>query len=434
MAHFFYNLIIILYIILYSLVYLYQILTKRKRRAGFWERLGFYSFAPFTDKDFVIWVHAVSVGETVAAAPVVMNLKKNYPHAKILFSTITDTGQELAKKTITQAHEVIYFPLDLPFAITRALNHIKPQLLLVTEAELWPMMIRKANKRGIKIGLINGRISDKSAKNYKYLRPLTQLLLQQIHLFCMQSKKDEATIKALGAPPHRVFYTGNTKYQKEYKGGGWGHGEELQKTFSLTPKDKVFVVGSTHHPEEKEILKVYQRLIEKVPDLILILAPRHVERVKELENLFYSANLTTILRTAIHKRKKEQVIFLDTIGELDKVYGLATIVFVGGSLTPIGGHNILEPLFHGKSLLFGPHMSNFQEITSLVLEQRAGIQVNSAEELYEEAYRLLKNDSLQQELMTGAKKLLQEKRGAVKKTIAHISSMLERDRKEEGKE
>ncbi|MCK4649059.1 3-deoxy-D-manno-octulosonic acid transferase, partial [bacterium] len=336
-------------------------------------------------------------------------------------STVTDTGQDMARKAISNPKEIIYFPLDFKWIVNKVLKVIQPKLFIMVETELWPNFIRETKKREIPLAVVNGRISPGSFKGYRIIKPFLKGVLFNIDLFCMQSELDKKRIVSLGAPKGRVYTTGNVKFdglRTEIPDR-----ERLAEELKISLEDLVLVTGSTHPKEEEIILDIYQKAKEKLSSLRLILAPRHPERIKEVESLCKNRNLDWIRRSQGAGRRS-QVILLDTIGELAKVYSLATVVFVGGSLVPIGGHNILEPAALGKAPLFGPYMHNFVESARLLLEGEGGIQVRDKKELLERILNLLKNAKERKELGINAQKIIKEHQGASEKTVELIGKVL----------
>ncbi len=402
-------------------------LFKGKYRDGLVQRFGFLPAELIKNLKGkkLIWVHAVSVGETVAASPLVREIKKEYPDYTIFFSTVTDTGQEMARKIIKEADFFIYFPLDFTIVVRKVLNILNPELIIIMETELWPNLIRQANKKGIKIVYANGRISDRSARTYRYLGPYLKDMLKRIDLFCMQSEQDASYIIGLGADEKKVFNTGNTKLDQDYAEIGPEVKEKYLQEFKIQDKERVLVVGSTHDNEEEQFIEVYQELKKEESNLLLILVPRHIERIPEIEEIYHNAGINTVRRTAIEEREGESVILVDTIGELGKIYSLADLVFVGGSLVEYGGHNILEPAAHGKLVFFGPHMEDFKDSTRILLENKAAIQVKDKEELKEKMKAVLANYEQFSGYGERACNIVQTNKGASRRIVDLVSSIFE---------
>lgn len=416
--YFLYDLFLLILIIILLPFFLIKLL-KGKYREGLIQRFGFLpaDIRKRLEGKKIIWVHAVSVGETVAASPLVKELKRQYPGHTILFSTVTDTGQEMARKIVEEADVYIYFPLDFSFIVRKVLNIVKPELIIIMETELWPNFIRLANQKGIKIVYANGRISDHSFRTYRYLGPYLKDMLKKVEFFCMQSEQDATRIISLGADEKKVYNTGNTKLDQDYTELSPEVRDNYLREFKIQDKDKVLVVGSTHDDEEEQFIDIYQELKEECKDLLMILAPRHIERIPDIEEKYQKAGINTIRRTEIEKRQGESVILLDTIGELGKIYSLADFVFVGGSLVANGGHNILEPAAHGKLIFFGPYMFNFKESARVLLENKAAIQVKDKEELIEKMRFFLSDLSLAEKYANKARTVLEKNQGATYRII-----------------
>lgn len=424
-----YNVVIFFAFLIYIPVIIWRMVFQGKYRSHFAQRFGYLGkdeAEKLTGRP-VIWMHAVSVGETVAASPVAAELKRRYPFSTLVFTTVTDTGQAVARKVIKGADVFSYLPIDLPWSVRRFVKTVKPDILVLTESEFWPNVIRITKQGGGRVILANGRISDRSFKRYRYLGPIWRQTLSNIDRFCMQSDQDVDRILTLGADKTRVVNTGNTKFDQLPPASGAEKTSELKKEFGLTERDVVWVVGSTHPGEEEQILEAYQELRAEFPDLVLVLAPRHIERTDEIAKLSEARGMKTVRRTRIKERNSEEhrVILLDTIGELTTVYQIADIVFVGGSLITRGGHNILEPASVGKPVLFGPHMFNFVDITRLMLENNAAIQVQDSNSLARKLRELLKDEDERKALGERARSVVEKNRGASMRIVDVVGEYFE---------
>lgn len=395
-----------------------MVLTGRYREA-FCQLLGFWpqkEIEKIGDKG-CIWIHAVSVGEAVAASAIIKEIKKLNKEEKILVSTVTETGQRMARKIIPEADAFIYFPLDFPWLGKKALQIFRPKLFAMVETELWPNFLRESKKAGVINIMINGRISNKSLRRYRYLDTffagIFQDMLSKVTLFSMQSQIDQEHILALGAEKSKVLLTGNTKFDQSYGELAAEEKASLLADFGLQGHP-IWVVGSTHKGEEEAILATFQKIKELYPQYRLILAPRHLDRIGEIEGLCKKYSFSPVRRTFLPQEKAivQDIIILDTIGELGKVYGLAEIVYVGGSLVPTGGHNLLEPAAQGKPVFFGPHMDNFKETTELVLQHRAGIQVKDQDALQAEILHYLAMPEKLRVMGKNAEQMVEENKGA----------------------
>jgi len=408
-----------------------MILTGRYREA-FWQMLGFWpeEIQKKLQGKPCIWIHAASVGEAVAASAIIKEVRKINPQEKILVSTVTETGQRMAKQIIQEADAFIFFPLDFPWVVRKALRIFQPKVFAMVETELWPNFLRESKRLGVVNLMVNGRISDKSLHSYrrldKFFHGIFRDMLSKLEFFSMQSEIDGQYILALGAEPKRVLVTGNTKFDQSYGNLSQEEKKELLQDFGLLGKQPLFVVGSTHKGEEEYVLATFEAIRKCYPDSRMILAPRHLTRVGEVENLCKQSGFSPLRRTSLSAAKKQvkDIIILDTIGELGKVYGLATIVYVGGSLVATGGHNLLEPAAQGKPTFFGPHMDNFKETTQLVLEHEAGIQVADGQELTKAVLALLAEPERLIRMGQAAYSMVEANKGAARKNGEIITSLL----------
>jgi 3-deoxy-D-manno-octulosonic-acid transferase len=423
LSYFFYNLIFLvlsLFLIPFSLL---KILLSEGSVHR--ERWGFYSPVVLRQlgKKPHIWFHAASVGEVAVALSLLTQMKRAYPRHGFVISTTTPQGRTVASRA-PGVDAVFLAPLDLPWIVKRAVKRIKPSLLLVVETELWPNLLKGAKRAGIPVILFNGRISQRSYRFYLPLRFFFRGVLANFDALCLKSGADRKRMVSLGAAPKAIHITGDIKFHQVAKPSK-GAGERLRKELQLPEHPLCLIAGSTHEGEEALILQVFKELRIDFPRLILILAPRHLQRISRVEKILGSQRVRWVKRTMIDKKRRPEpevalwpeVILLDTVGELAALYGLGTAIFVGGSFSRIGGHNILEVLAHGKGVIFGPHMENFMDIARLVVEKRAGIQVRTPEELAEAVRRLIVNPALSKEMGEKGLALLREHQGALEKTV-----------------
>ena len=385
------------------------------------ERLGFYRDVP--DPPRTAWVHAVSVGETLAAVPIVEELGRLHPELPILVTTVTETGARVARERLARLAIHRYFPLDLPGAVRRAIARNRPQLFVVLETELWPNLFRALAARGVPVMIANGRISDRSYRRYRLARTFMRGLLETVAVFGMRSDEDARRIIGLGAAPERVFVTGNVKNDAPADDGAaptlW------RRLLGLAPGAPVWIAGSTHRGEEPIVLDVHARLRERHAGLVLIVAPRHPERVLEVERLVRERGLPVVRRSELPKGRTDgATIILDTVGELAQLYQLADVVFVGGSLVPSGGHNMVEVALRRKPALFGPHTTNFRESAELLAGSGGGLVVRDAAELERELARLLGDPALRATMGDAGLAAVAARQGAVRETLALIDRFL----------
>ncbi|MBE0597884.1 MAG: 3-deoxy-D-manno-octulosonic acid transferase [Desulfuromonadales bacterium] len=421
MTYFFYDLVLLASAAGLVPYYLYRGWRFGKSRRGIRERLGFFlpdRLDPLSGRS-VIWIHAVSVGETRAAIPLVKALKRQFPEHALVVSNVTETGHAVARE-IVEADLCLFFPFDLSWAVRRVLRQVRPSLIVIVETEIWPNFVRFARRFDIPVVLVNGRISDRSYPRYRRVRRLIRPVLEQFTAFCMQTAQDAERVRQLGGPAERIEVTRNLKFDMQAPAEGLDRAA-LRDNFRLPADGSVWAVGSTHPGEEEVVAEVYRRLLEEGQQLTLVLVPRHPERARLVAGMLAERRFAVTLRTRLGERTEPlrpgEILLVDTLGEMLKVYAAADLVFLGGSLMPIGGHNVLEAALLRRPVIFGPHMSNFREIARLLLEAGGGIQVEDAEGLHGAVAQLLNQPELRQRMGEGGNGLLQQNAGATRHTI-----------------
>ena len=417
--------------------FLYQALRHNKYLGSLGQRLGYLPVSFNLDADESIWIHAVSVGEVLSARPVISELRSRYPRLRLFLSTTTLTGQQLARRSVTDVDGVFYLPFDWTFTVRRTLKLVKPKLFIMVETEIWPNLLRECRRTGVKTMMVNGRLSPRSFTRYRMVRPLFRRVLADVDRFCVQGEETSRRLIALGADPARITITGSLKFDSLDPAANPGRGRErVLRFFRITPGRPVFVAGSTMKGEEEAVIRVFNRLrvSAATPGPLLVLAARHPERFAEVERLCRQEGLASVRRTELRvdAEPRADAVILDTIGELAQLYQIATVVFVGGSLVPAGGHNILEPAIHGKPILFGPHMENFSEITHTFVSNDAAIQVRNERELEEAVVMLVSDPVRRAKLGAAARALIDANRGAKDKTLAVVDAVLPRQEKRGG--
>ena len=391
----------------------------RRRRAGYSrnlaQRLG--RLGEGLPPEPRCWVHAVSVGESAAAVPLVEGIRRRWPELGIVVSTITPTGARIVGERLAGTAVHRYFPIDLPGPVGRALDTARPRFFVAIETELWPNFLRALARRRIPAMIANGRISDRSFRRYRWVRGLMRRVLANVSVFAMQTDEDARRIIALGAPASRVVVTGNLKSDLLPEAAG-DDPEGWRTRLHLGAGARLWIAGSTHRGEEAIVLDAFLRARSRCPELALLLAPRHPERAGEVEALIRERGLRAARRSRLPADGVSgAVIILDTVGELAALYALAEIVFVGGSLVPIGGHNVLEPAMRGKPVLVGPHMSNFREGAELLQRSGGGLVVKDAPELERELARLIEDRELARRMGDAAREAFAGRQGAVSATL-----------------
>jgi 3-deoxy-D-manno-octulosonic-acid transferase len=418
-VHLFYGLVLGLWSVLALPVYLWR--GRGKHFQTLRERMG--RLPPELGKtgERSIWVHAVSVGEVLASRPLVRALKERFPSHRVFLSTTTLTGNAIAKKDTRGVDGLFFAPFDWPRPVRVALAALNPVLLVLVETEIWPNLIHEARRRGTRVAVVNGRISPRSFSRYRRIRAFMRLVLAEVDLFLMQGEAHAQRIKELGAPPERVRVVGNLKF------------DSLDAPLAPEPLARlvrgdggpVFVAGSTAEGEEEMVLKAFQRIRADLPEARLVVAPRHPERFQQVPAIIEAAGFQCVKRSSPPLGfPAGAVVLLDTLGELAQVYPLASVVFVGGSLVPSGGHNILEAAVAGKPVVVGPHMENFQEIADLFRSEGALLEVTSSEELASEVLNLLKDEVRRRTLGEKARRLVERNRGSVRGTLEALAGLV----------
>jgi 3-deoxy-D-manno-octulosonic-acid transferase len=428
MIYLLYNTLLTLLLLLCAPYFFIRGLFQERLRKSLTERLGFLGTQSF---DSPIWIHAASVGEVFCSIPLLRRIKKEFPQRKILLTTMTSTGHEAAKAQLPEADHILFFPMDHPLILRRVFKKIQPTLLLIAETELWPNLLRTCGKKGIPMILFNGRVSEKSLRGYLFFRFLFEECLKYVSLFLMQTNEDQNRIIQIGAQPDKTRVVGNLKFDQVPPSVTQEASTRFARSLGLHGTETIFIAGSTHSGEEELLINLSRELRQIAPDLIFILAPRHLNRLEEVEAMLRKESFSWIRKTALptgqdrpNPEGRPEVILLDTMGELMSLYRLATLVFIGGSLVPVGGHNPIEPLFFKKCVLFGPFMFHFSEISRRLVEEGGAIQVNGIEDLSGHLRRLLKNGRARNEMGERGYQFLRKHQGATERTLEGIRPYL----------
>lgn len=406
----------------------YSFLSGRYQR-GLKERIGLVSRAVLrgTEGSPRIWIHAVSLGEVKAAIPVIGSLKEMLPGCSISLSTTTEQGYSLAKSDL-EGIPVFYAPIDVGFSVTRALSRVRPDIVAFVETELWPAWILGAESMGIKSVLINGRISPRSIGAYLKLRPLFRHVLDKVVAFSMISAQDASRIIRLGADPGRVRVNGNSKYELLARMTRPGIEKEMRRLLNLQSCQRVLIGGSLRRGEESFILDVYRELAKRYPDMVLVMAPRHIGRTEVIESFLRSNGLGYQMRTELEKpgiKRTEPVIIMNNFGELFKLYSVGDIIFCGGSIVQAGGQNPLEAAAWGKVVFYGPSMDDFTDAREILEDVGAGIVVSGAGEFCEKAAWLLDRPDILARRGIGARDAVIRLQGAAQRHAKIIADELE---------
>jgi 3-deoxy-D-manno-octulosonic-acid transferase len=407
----------------------------RKYVTGLAERLGSLPRLAASNRP-LIWVHCVSVGETEAARPLVRALRERFPSYRLAISTTTVTGQKLARRVFADdAAAVFYFPIDWQWTVRRVLRALQPAAVLIMETELWPNLLRTCRRQEIPVALVNGRISAGSFRRYQKIRPFVTRMLNDLAIAVMQSEQDVARIRELGLAEERTLMCGNLKFDNANSAGSvTAVSSELRRRFGFNQEEMLLVAASTHWPEERVVIDSFKRLQQSQPGkrVRLLIAPRHPERFNEVAELLDSSGLSWKRRSAMPGSEDLNcdAVLLDSIGELRSVFSLADIAFIGGSLVPHGGHNVLEPAAEGVCVIAGAHTDNFTAVINAFLAEDALVQlraVNMAEavqELTTTVDELLRNEVRRQELGRRAVAVCDRNRGATERTMQVIADLV----------
>ncbi len=419
------------------IIYLLQRYLSGKSRQGWSERWGVLpeksTWKP--DSRRRIWIHAVSAGETVAAVPIIKELRKVLPDCEIYLSVITPAGYEIATQQQNVLIDGIFFaPFDFPYVVKKVVKAIRPDIFVSMESELWPNLLHELKRSGAKTAMANGRISEKSfERSSKYAGWLYRWAISNMDRMFVQSEADAERLITLGRKLNeegRIQVIGNSKFDQEVLKLSSSEASDLRRSVGFPEEAPIFVAGSTRSQEEEFIvIEAYKSMQERFPELCLLIAPRQIDRAEELEVAMKAAGLEPVRKTQLPKSTSSKVrhVILDTMGELANMYAIATFAFVGNSFDPVvkgGGQNLLQPLAHGKPVLFGPKHATIRSEVALVLEADIGFQVNDAKELSDEGIRLLENEERCNEIRIKALALIAAHQGVSKRYAALIAELL----------
>ena len=403
----------------------YYLLRFRKYLPTLGERLGYITPQPESGG---LWIHAVSVGEVQAIEQLIEKLRERFPHRQLIVSTTTPTGRRLAVGRL-KADRVVYFPLDLPNVVKRSLGRIRPSAVIIAETEIWPNFLRECGLSGIPVFMVNGRISDKSYRRYKRIQRWLPHVLNGYRVLGMQSEMDAERIRTLGADSEKVSVFGNLKYDAPVRTQSL---DDPLETILRGPR-RLLVAASTAADEEGLVLDAYRRLRQTHSDLRLLIAPRLPDRFEIVSRRLDASGFSYLRRSDLKANgangaigeQDADIILLDSIGELTGVFAHATIVFMGGTLVPRGGHNLIEPAQFSKPVVFGPHMENFREMARVFLEETAAIQIADVTSLAVEIGKLLGSPEMSKTIGTNARNLVDRNAGATIRAINAISETLD---------
>ncbi len=406
-------------------VALTRLLIKSRKSPPYRERLGErFGYYRQSRCQKPIWIHTVSVGEFNAARPLITQLQERYPATPLLVTTTTPTGSAEVRRFSTSLDHC-YLPYDLPWVVNRFLRHFKPRLAIIFETELWPTLFRRCQHAHIPIIIGNARLSDRSMRGYIRFQPLIGETLQIPSRIAAATDETVQRLQTLGAIPDRTSRVGNTKFDYQPEQEIPEQANRLRDQV-LGKNRPVWIAASTHEGEEEQLIRAHMDLLQDKPDALLIVVPRHPERFDRVADLC-SRYLTTVRRSSGIQCSDETKIYLgDSMGELPLLYAAADIAFIGGSLQPVGGHNPIEPAAFSKPVLFGPHVDNFREITALLLQTKAALQIENRQQLVSHLLVLLNDSRTAEKMGAAGSRLVANHRGASNRLMALISETLEK--------
>jgi 3-deoxy-D-manno-octulosonic-acid transferase len=416
---------ILLFIVLFLIApfYFFKLRFRRKEKLHLRERLGFGLPARPSGRPF-IWIHAVSVGEVLSLQSFVCGLKTRYPEGVVGVSTLTGAGRRMAEEKMTAADLIFFVPFDFAWCVRRVFNRMDPDLLILAESEFWPRLLREAGRRRVPVLLANGRISTASARRMRRLRTVLRVVLRPVTRFLAQTERDRARLSAAGIEDARIEVAGNLKCEIHLPALSSDEISRARTELGIGPEERVLIAGSIHPGEEGPLLRAFQAARASGRPVRFVLAPRHPEKFQGLEKDFAETGLVIARRTRPNSRPAWEVLVLDTIGELAHFYALADAAFIGGSLVPWGGQNLLEPAFYGKPIFFGPHMDNFSVLAETFVQDEAARIVRTPREL--ETMFSFENEADLAGLGRRARRTLESLSGATEKTLAAVETILSR--------
>lgn len=385
------------------------------------ERFGVF---PAPDLRGSVWVHAVSVGEVNAAEPLIEAMRVAYPNAPLVVTTVTPTGSERVRQLFGDSVFHVYLPYDLPFAVRRFLRLVRPRLAIIVETEIWPNLYFACRRAGIPLMIVNARLSERSMRGYRPLRGMVRAALGCVTQISAQSRTDAARYRLLGADTSKIVVSGNLKFDMPMPEHASGEGESLRAQWGhLRP---VWMAASTHEGEELPVLEAHLAVLKRLPDALLLLAPRHPDRFRQVEHLV--RNLGFTVGTRSHERVPSpghQVFVIDAMGELMPFFAASDLAFVGGSLVPIGGHNVLEPAALSRPVLVGPHTFNFDDITQILIREGGAMRVERGEDLGAAVLQMLRDPASLERMGLCAREVFDSQRGAVQRVMHLIDGLLQ---------
>jgi 3-deoxy-D-manno-octulosonic-acid transferase len=409
------------------------VIFSEKRRKTVLQRLGLVSKTSKLrqgrrrhSENRPIWVHALSVGEVISAVPLVSSLKNRFKDHDIVVSVSTKTGFEMASKHFKESVSTIFFyPYDLLFSVKYVTASIAPAIVIIVESDIWPNFLFEMKKRNVPVILANARLSKRSFSGYKRFNFFMRHVFLSISKVCTQSITDAQRFRRLGIPSSKILVAGNFKFDQKCDSISSGEIESLRRSINLKPFQKILLAGSTHKGEERILLDAFSKIKKEFADLLLVVAPRDPDRAKSVSRIFKSAGFSTILMKELENKapgERYDVVVVDAIGILKRLYALADVAFVGGSLVNCGGHNPIEPASFSKPIIFGKDMSDFERVSRMLLASKGAVQVEGAEDLCEAITMIIGDSNTAQRMGESAFKIFCSNKGAVEKTVKVVES------------
>ena len=416
-----YSFLLFMYLLFYFPVYYFRVRFYKEERLHLRQRLGLdLGETEFNKRS--IWIHAVSVGEVLSLQSLIMEIKKNHPDWTVNFSCLTNSGFHMAKQKLKGVDKIFFLPLDFKCVVLRFFRRLKPDVFVLAESEFWPNLLRVAHQKTRGVLLANGRISSRSLRRYKNIRFLIKRVLLNISQFLVQTDRDKKMLLQIGVDPSVIEVSGNLKAEIELPALSQKDITDIRRDLNIPETAKLVVAGSVRKGEEEPLLDAFSDAKETNPDLLLILAPRHPDRAEEVERICQGYPFEVKRRTKILPGSRWDILILDTLGELAKFYALSDAAFVGGSLIPWGGHNLLEPAFYAKPLFFGPHMDNFAHLAETFIQSGAARTVKTEKDLVN--MFSMEHEKELYEMGQRARLILQSLQGATQKTLQAIETLM----------
>jgi 3-deoxy-D-manno-octulosonic-acid transferase len=417
-----YSLLLFLYLLIFLPIWLIRMKLVRREPLHLLERFGFFHYPVQEGTTKTVWLHAVSVGEVLSLQNLTRQIKHQHPDWRVCVSSLTHSGWRLAREKLSSADFIFCIPLDFRWILRRVFSALRPTVFVLVESELWPNLIREAGRHTGGILLINGRMSRTSAQRYRRIKSIVTKVLEPIQSFQVQTTRDLRHLELIGIDSGRIQVCGNLKAEVELPEFAPADISRKKTELGITETTKIVLAGSTHKGEDEPLLHAFSEARLQTPDLRFILAPRHLDRVEDIVKLGRALSLQTQRRSTVQPGDIWDVLILDTLGELARMYALADAAFIGGSLIPWGGQNLLEPAFYGKPIFFGPHMDNFSQLADIFIQAEAARRLESGPEL--KAMFLMADMAAMHRMGKNARETLTSLKGATDRALQAIRLLM----------